>query len=266
VRASEGAARGGSFLPPADWLLIGNSRWHWAGGVPGALRCWSEPPAAGERASAALRRLRGWAAVGPVPDDAGLRPERRITLAQVPLQQLPPWLGVDRALAGWRAWRCSGGPVLVADAGTALSLTLVDGRGRFAGGRIQAGLALQLRALAGGTVLLPALDAAAVAAAGGTGEREAGPWPTATAAAMAVGVREGLVAAVEHAWSQARSRYPDCRLWITGGDGAWIAARLGCGDRPCLALEGLASLGLEADGDGDGEVEAPVPVRPDPGR
>jgi type III pantothenate kinase len=245
------------------WLLIGNSRWHWARGEPGALQCWSEPPPSlvGGSVSAALPRLRGWAAVGPVPDAAGLRQERRIDLERVPLQQLPPWLGVDRALAGWQAWRCSGGPVLVADAGTALSLTLVDGRGRFAGGRIQAGLALQLRALGSGTAGLPTLDPRRAAeTGGGMGDPEGGDWPRVTATAMVVGVREGLLAAVRDAWNQARRRYPDCRLWITGGDGVWIAARLGFPDHPCLALEALASLSRER------EAGAQAEFRPAPGR
>ncbi|TVS04530.1 MAG: type III pantothenate kinase [Cyanobium sp. PLM2.Bin73] len=221
----------------ARWLLIGNSRWHFARPVLATLQCWSESPPfsgggdapSGER----LRHLWGWAAVGPIPPDCGLDPCRRLSLAQVPLGQLPPWIGIDRALVGWQAWHDSRSAVLVADAGTALSFTLVDARGRFAGGRIQAGLALQLRALAGGTAGLPAV-------AGDGGAPMA--WPRATAEAMAVGVREGLVAAVREAWQQARHAYPDCRLWITGGDGGWIAERLQQTHAPCLALAALARL------------------------
>lgn len=232
MKASEASA-----APGARWLLIGNSRWHFAHPVPAPLQCWSEAPpspGAGDAPPAErLRHLWGWAAVGPIPPDCGLDPRRRVSLGQVPLGQLPPWIGIDRALVGWQAWRRSSSAVLVADAGTALSLTLVDARGNFAGGRIQAGLALQLRALAGGTAGLPA-----VAGDGGA----AMAWPRATAEAMAVGVREGLVAAVREAWQQARHADPGCRLWITGGDGAWIADRLQQTCAPCLALEALARL------------------------
>jgi type III pantothenate kinase len=232
VKASEAGAGAA-----ARWLLIGNSRWHFARPVKATLQCWSEsPPSPGGDAAPPGERLRhlwGWAAVGPIPPDCGLDPCRRLSLDQVPLEQLPPWIGIDRALVAWQAWQDSGSAVLVADAGTALSFTLVDARGRFAGGRIQAGLALQLRALAGGTAGLPA-----VAGDGGA----AMAWPRATAEAMAVGVREGLVAAVREAWQQALHAYPDCRLWITGGDGGWIAERLQQAPAPCLALAALARL------------------------
>ncbi|MCP9927244.1 type III pantothenate kinase [Cyanobium sp. CH-040] len=234
---------------PAHWLLIGNSRWHWAWGEPDALVCRSQPPPdPGAEASLGLGEvlsaLCAWAAVGPVPPVPGLDPRRRILLSRVPLQGMPHWLGIDRALVGWQAWRRSGSAVLVADAGTALSLTLVDAEGRFVGGRIQAGLALQLRALARGTAGLPALPVDAGSEPGWTG---ADPWPSATADAMVTGVREGLVASVRHAWRQARQRHGDCRLWITGGDGGWIADRLEGAHRPDLALQALACLAQEAE-------------------
>jgi len=183
----------------------------------------------------ACGRLRAWAAVGPVPTGAGLDPGGRLGLEHIPLLQVPPWLGVDRALVGWRAWRLSGSPVLVADAGTALSLTLVDGGGAFQGGRIQAGRALQLRALASHTELL----SLPLHSAGD----DPPPWPRQTAAAMERGVRAGLVAAVAEAWRELRQIEPRCRLWITGGDGAWLAAALGQPCHPNLALEALAELG-----------------------
>jgi type III pantothenate kinase len=239
----------------AHWLLIGNSRWHWARGEPDSLVCWSQPPpvlGAEVKPADHLSSLRAWAAVGAVPPGPGLDPRRRIRLERVPLHGTPAWLGIDRALVGWQAWRCSGSAALVADAGTALSFTLVDARGRFDGGRIQAGFALQLRALASGTARLPALS---VDVASGPGLTGLDPWPSATADAMVAGVSEGLVASVRHAWRQARQRHDGCRLWITGGDGAWIAERLGTErpgsvHRPDLALRALACLacqGLEAE-------------------
>lgn len=155
----------------------------------------------------------------------------------MPLADLPAWVGLDRALVGWRAWQLSGGPVLVADVGTALSLTRVDAGGGFAGGRIQAGRALQLRALASGTALLPAVQ--------GFRDRPLdadSPWPRETSAALEQGVCEGLVAAVARAWDQACRDRPDCRLWITGGDGDWLAHSLGQPCHPTLALEALAAL------------------------
>ena len=190
-----------------------------------------------------IDRLQAWAAVGPVPPGVGLDPARRLELERIPLAQVPPWLGVDRALVGWRAWRLSGGPVLVADAGTALSLTRVDGNGAFAGGRIQAGRALQLRALAGHTERLPLLPLEREPPQTSAGGEPLPGWPRQTAEAMETGVRQGLVAAVAQAWLDMRRIDPLCRLWITGGDAAWLAAALEQPDHPNLALEALAELG-----------------------
>lgn len=101
------------------WLLIGNSRWHWAEALaetaaePGtaALHFSHGPPP--DLAVVPWNRLRAWAAVGPLPiqgQEGSRRLEqlesRRLRLERVPLQQIPPWLGIDRALVGWQAWRC----------------------------------------------------------------------------------------------------------------------------------------------------------------
>jgi type III pantothenate kinase len=192
--------------------LIGNSRWHWAlaeggsGSSGTGLRFVHLPPPA-----SAVEPPLAWAAVGPVPPQAALPAATRLELNHVPLAGSPPWLGIDRALAGWRAARLSGGPVLVVDAGTVLSLTRVDGLGRFAGGRLMAGAALQLAAMGSGTAALPSLEGDLV-----TGGED---WPLATAAAMRRGVVEGLAAAVREAGRQAREHEPGCRIVLTGGDG-----------------------------------------------
>ena len=110
-------------------LLIGNSRWHWA---ELQADCWRFDHSAPD-----LSRLEisppVWAAVGPVPETPLLNEGRRLTLEDVPLENCPPWLGVDRALGAFSAWsRCVEqqldvqAGVLLADAGTVLSLTLLD--------------------------------------------------------------------------------------------------------------------------------------------
>jgi type III pantothenate kinase len=217
------------------WLLIGNSRWHWAQGPAHERRYWSELPR-----PALPQAPERWAAVGPVP--AGLDPAARISLARIPLAAAPAWLGVDRALAGWQAWQRSAGPVLVADAGTALSLTWIDRQGRFAGGRLLAGMALQLQSLHAGTQALPLVQAPGL-------PWPADAWPQQTEAAMAVGVLDGLAGALQRAAAALVQQQPGLQLWLTGGDGQALHPLLqprDQQDRPWTLAPGLCLDGLAA--------------------
>jgi type III pantothenate kinase len=228
---------GRGHLSEGRWLLIGNSRWHWAEGELGSLRTWSAPAGVGQ-----LEGLVAWAAVGPVPAAAPLPPERRLHLKDVPLLGQPGWLGVDRALVAWRAWCLASGPVLVADSGTALSLTLVTSEGRFGGGRLLAGAALQLRALAAETAGLPGLEQPL--------DLPLDLWPRSTPEAMAAGVLRGLAAALAAAGREAQTSCPGCSFWLTGGDGPLLkpllqqllASSMPLQLAPDLALEALAAL------------------------
>jgi type III pantothenate kinase len=159
---------------------------------------------------------------------------------------MPPWLGIDRALAGWAAWRHQqaqgGGAVLVADAGTALSLTWVDGSATFRGGRLQAGVGLQMRAMTEATTLLPPVALR---------ERESGPdpWPKETSEAMRSGCLFGVAAAIAAAWGELARREPG-GLWLTGGDGPLVQPLLAAqGIRfslaPDLCLQALAALSAD---------------------
>lgn len=229
---------------PPRWLLIGNSRWHWG---------WPDQAAGGitVRHSPAADRLGdpsallAWAAVGCLPADP-LPAASRIEIPAVPLKGLPAWIGIDRALAGWLAWRRTGGPVLVADAGTVLSLTWVDGDGCFRGGRLLAGAALQLRAMAQGTAALPSLPPLDTVAVEAPDDLE--DWPQATAAAMRVGVLRGLAAALAAAHRDLLAREPEATLVISGGDGPSLLPLLEREDggrtllQQDLPLEALAEL------------------------
>ena len=206
-------------------------------GELGCLRTWSAPDGVGE-----LDGLVAWAAVGQVPASAQLPLEQRLHLKDVPLLEQPGWLGVDRALVAWRAWCLAAGPVLVADGGTALSLTLVTGEGRFAGGRLLAGAALQLRALAAATAELPGLDLPL--------ELPLDLWPHSTPEAIAAGVLRGLAAALAAAGREAQTSCPGCTFWLTGGDGPLLkpllrqllVSSMPLQLAPDLALEALAAL------------------------
>lgn len=236
----------GDAAPTGSWLLVGNSRWHWAEAGPDGLSIRHRP------AAESIQEHRAgppaiWAAVGRLPAGWPAAAPGRVMTGDVPLQAMPAWLGVDRALAAWMAWCQTGEPVLVADAGTVLSLTRVDRNGRFAGGRLMAGLSLQLRAMAAGTAALPEAPSPQQFAALMTRVL----WPQDTAAAMAAGVMQGLAAALAAALRQCRQDLSGCRLVLTGGDAATLLPLVqelhDGGERelrlePDLALRGLVAL------------------------
>lgn len=126
----------------------------------------------------------------------------------------PALLGVDRWLAMAGAVTSHSGPLLVVDAGTALTIDAVDGAGRHLGGYIVPGMQLQLRALGAGTAHIGQVAA----------DHKMG-WGSSTAEAVANGVTLSLVSAVERAAIELSRAVDDtCRLVLTGGDAAVIAA------------------------------------------
>ncbi|AVH62609.1 pantothenate kinase [Nostoc sp. 'Peltigera membranacea cyanobiont' N6] len=81
-----------------------------------------------------------------------------ITLDQVSLKGVYPTLGIDRALALWGAGKTWGFPMLVIDAGTALTFTAADANECLVGGAILPGLGLQLASLGQQTGQLPLVE------------------------------------------------------------------------------------------------------------
>ncbi|MEH1797688.1 pantothenate kinase [Nostoc sp.] len=81
-----------------------------------------------------------------------------ITLDQIPLTGVYPTLGIDRALALWGAGKTWGFPILVIDAGTALTFTAADANESLVGGAILPGLGLQFTTLGQKTGQLPLVE------------------------------------------------------------------------------------------------------------
>lgn len=146
----------------------------------------------------------------------------------------PERLGVDRWLACIGAFHRGAGPVLVADAGTALTLDFVDADGRHRGGLIAPGLTTMRAAIAGGTRL----------------QAEVGEYAPAwladdTDPAVALGTLQAALSLIGEA---RRALAPD-RLLLTGGEAERIAPHLDAGweRAPDLVLEGLARLAVAGD-------------------
>ena len=214
-------------------LLIGNSRWHWAQRQGNTVRIEHGPPDPGRIGT----NPPVWAAVGPVPEPLMAHQDLRIRLEDVPLPKAPPWLGVDRALGAWMAWRrsqqqqldCSRGLLLV-DAGTVLSLTRVTADGCFGGGQLIPGYRLQLRAMAEGTVGLPSTPELP------DSEVAQEVFPQQTVAAMQRGVLQALLATIAVAQQNSKGL-----LWICGGD-AELLQHHWSGATELLQLEGDLQL------------------------
>ena len=227
-------------------LLIGNSRWHWAQRQDNDVRVDHGPPEPGRIGNDPPV----WAAVGPVPESLMAHQDLRIRLEDVPLPKAPPWLGVDRALGAWMAWRCSqeqqldcSRGLLLVDAGTVLSLTRVTADGCFGGGQLIPGYRLQLRAMAEGTEGLPSMQEDSLV--GVPPEM----FPEETVAAMQRGVLQAMLASIATAQQHAQGL-----LWLCGGDAGllkehWTGAtqlRQVQGDLQLQALLDLAA-GVSSD-------------------
>ena len=197
-------------------LLIGNSRWHWAE-RRGASHWIYQHEAASPEELDAPSYLLAWAAVGRIPSHSSLQSSRRLNLSQIPLQGIPPWLGIDRALAGWGAWRANENRfgVLVVDAGTVLSLTRISADGSFSGGLLAAGYGLQLRAMSEATAGLTATSPLVL------DPKKAETFPFETQEAMRSGAQQSLVGLIRQAHAQ--SPWP---IWLCGGDSPQLLPRL----------------------------------------
>jgi len=157
-------------------------------------------------------------------------------LSDLPLHGCYATLGIDRALCAVGAMRLYGSPVLVIDAGTAISITAIAEGNTFWGGAIMPGLQLQLSSLAEGTAVLPHL---AVPAKIGDYPPL---WARDTPSSIYSGVIHGAIAGLEKYISAWRQDFPSSPIVITGGDGSFLQAFLAMPYVPDLIFEGMEVL------------------------
>jgi type III pantothenate kinase len=140
-----------------------------------------------------------------------------ITLSDIPLLDLYPTLGIDRALATFGAGNIYGYPILVIDGGTALTITGVDDRHRLFGGAILPGLRLQIRSLSIGTAALPEIEL----------PRHLPPrWHHHTPGAIASGILHTVSAGLHEFIQDWQQLFPTSQIILTGGDGELLAGYL----------------------------------------
>lgn len=136
----------------------------------------------------------------------------QIALTQLPLGNLYPTLGIDRALNLLGAGERYGWPALVIDAGTALTFTAGTAQA-LTGGAILPGLAMQFSALKKHTASLPDLTLESILPPR---------WAQTTPQAIQSGILYGAIATIQdfiQNWQQ--SDRPG-HIILTGGDGSQL--------------------------------------------
>jgi type III pantothenate kinase len=140
-----------------------------------------------------------------------------ITLNNIPLTNLYPTLGIDRALALLGAGETYGYPILVIDGGTALTITGVDRHLTFVGGAILPGLRLQICSLYTGTAALPEIVL----------PQQLPPrWSDNTPGSIASGILHTVSAGISDFIRDWQQLYPDSHIVFTGGDGELLSRYL----------------------------------------
>lgn len=217
-------------MTPNVVVDVGNSRIKWGLCGPNAVHetC-SLPP---DDPSAWKRQMELWTDARGLWVVAGVHPPRRDQLAawlrdcgqrvrllddpdELPLRVLvtrPDHVGVDRLLDAVAAnsRRPAGTPAVVIDAGSAVTVDLIDGSGAFVGGAILPGMRLMAKALHDYTALLPLLPPP---------DRPPAVPGTTTPAAMELGIFWAAAGGIAELLREYRSLCrSEMEVFLTGGD------------------------------------------------
>lgn len=201
-------------------LSIGNSRLHWGDFIGSDLQhTWNTPHLSVTEAQQLLNtqftQKPDLYVASVVPEQAHIWKHypfaHFVTLDQVPLKGLYPTLGIDRALAVWGAIEIVGSPVLVIDAGTALTFTGADGDRQLVGGAILPGLGLQVQMLHQGTAALPDIGSENLPALPSR-------WALNTTDAIASGILYTLLAGIREFVHDWRRQFSNSPVLLRGGD------------------------------------------------
>ncbi len=129
----------------------------------------------------------------------------------------PETLGMDRLAAAAGAYGLQPGkPLLVIDAGTAITYELIEANGHYKGGNISPGMTTRFKALNLYTERLPLVS-----------EQEEIPLiGTNTVAAIQAGVVQGIVYEMDGYINELRGKYPGLLVFLTGGHSFYFERRL----------------------------------------
>jgi type III pantothenate kinase len=153
----------------------------------------------------------------------------------------PAQTGIDRLLSASAAYWLhqqsnpqDHQPIIIVQAGTAVTVDLVDENGAFRGGAIMPGLGLALQLLAAGTDQLPWLGNHVVDSTPKLPGKN-------TTQAISAGVNAALVGGVVHLIGRYREVCSDRMVYVSGGDGKLLLPHI---EPPVLCVEHLVLRGL----------------------
>jgi type III pantothenate kinase len=147
----------------------------------------------------------------------GLAHTQLISSQSVPIEGIYKTFGVDRALVALGAGVTYGYPVLVIDAGTALTVTGIDATPALVGGAILPGLYAQFKCLRLNAALLPLAN---------TPKELPTLWASDTIASMQSGVVNTVIAGLKRFIIDWQKQFPRTPVIITGGEGEYIQGYL----------------------------------------
>ena len=132
-----------------NFLLVGNSRLHWANYSQNQSKFFHTQREQKFPENIDINKLI-WASVGKLPKFS-LKEENKIETKNIPLSNLPDYFGIDRALACLAALKTIENPLkkdlLIADFGTILSITKLNSNGSILGGQLIPGFLTQLKSM-----------------------------------------------------------------------------------------------------------------------
>ena len=132
-----------------DYLLIGNTRLHWAFNKNNSYEFSHTLNNELLPKNIDTKKLI-WASVGKYPTDNLLK-KNQVTLKDINLQNLPNFIGIDRALVSFAALRMIKNKLnknlVIVDLGTTVSITKIDNQGNILGGQLFPGFTTQLKSM-----------------------------------------------------------------------------------------------------------------------
>ena len=132
-----------------DYLLIGNTRLHWAFNQNSSYKFSDTSVNDSLPKNIDFKKLI-WASVGKYPTTDLLK-KNQVTIKDINLENIPHFIGIDRALACFAALNMFKNKLsknlLIVDLGTTVSITKIDKQGNLLGGQLFPGFTTQLKSM-----------------------------------------------------------------------------------------------------------------------